>query len=67
MRRRGIQLGGTQSAAALKEQVLVRDAKDSTVVEFQQAADGVVTIDSSDLDFEETVQAVLGVVYSSTH
>ena len=67
LRRRGVQLGGTQSAAQLKEQVITRDAKDSTVVNFQQAADGVVTIDSSDLDFEETVQAVLDVVYSSTH
>lgn len=67
LRRRGVQLGGTQSAAQLKEQVLTRDAKDSTVVNFQQAADGVVTIDSSDLDFEQTVQAVLDVVYTSTH
>ena len=67
LRRRGVQLGGTQSAAQLKEQVIMRDAKDSTVVNFQQAADGVVTIDSSDLDFEETVQAVLDVVYTSTH
>lgn len=67
LRRRGIQLGGTQTAAALKEQVLVRDAKDATVVEFQQAADGVVTIDSSDLDFEETVSAVLEVVFTGTH
>ncbi|MET4061316.1 cytidylate kinase [Arthrobacter sp. UYP6] len=67
LRRRGVQLGGTQSAAQLKEQVIMRDAKDSTVVNFQQAADGVVTIDSSDLDFEETVQAVLDVVYASTH
>ncbi|MBO0894954.1 MULTISPECIES: (d)CMP kinase [Arthrobacter] len=67
LRRRGVQLGGTQSAAQLKEQVITRDAKDSTVVNFQQAADGVVTIDSSDLDFEETVQAVLDVVYASTH
>ena len=67
MRRRGIQLGGTQNAAQLKEQVLTRDAKDSTVVNFQQAADGVVTVDSSDLDFEETVSAVLDVVFSRTH
>nr|WP_237686559.1 (d)CMP kinase [Arthrobacter jiangjiafuii] len=67
LRRRGVQLGGTQSAAQLKEQVITRDAKDSTVVNFQQAADGVVTIDSSDLDFEETVQAVLKVVYATTH
>ena len=67
LRRRGVQLGGTQSAAQLKEQVITRDAKDSTVVNFQQAADGVITVDSSDLDFEETVQAVLDVVFSSTH
>ncbi|MBF4994818.1 (d)CMP kinase [Arthrobacter gandavensis] len=67
LRRRGVQLGGSQSAAALREQVLTRDVKDSTVVNFQQAADGVITVDSSDLDFEETVQAVLDVVFSSTH
>jgi cytidylate kinase len=32
------------------------------VVQFMVAADGVVTVDSSDLDFEQTVQAVLDVV-----
>lgn len=62
MRRRGLQLGGTLSAAALEEQVLARDVKDSTVVDFQQAADGVFTVDSSELDFEQTVEAVLNVV-----
>lgn len=67
LRRRGVQLGGSQSAAALREQVLTRDVKDSTVVNFQHAADGVITVDSSDLDFEETVRAVLDVVFSSTH
>lgn len=59
LRRRGIQLGGTQSAAELEAQVLARDAKDSTVVNFTVAADGVATVDSSDLDFEQTVTAVL--------
>ncbi|WP_104091944.1 (d)CMP kinase [Arthrobacter sp. GMC3] len=62
MRRRGLQLGGTQSAAQLAEQVLARDAKDSTVVDFQRAADGVYTVDSSDLDFAQTVDAVINVV-----
>ena len=62
LRRRGIQLGGTQSAAELETQVLARDAKDSTVVNFQVAADGVATVDSSDLDFEETVTAVLAAI-----
>ena len=59
LRRRGIQLGGTQNAEQLAAQVTQRDAKDSTVVNFTQAADGVVTLDSSDLDFEETVDAAL--------
>jgi cytidylate kinase len=62
MARRGIQLGGSQSKEQLTAQVLARDAKDATVVEFHRAADGVVTVDSSDLDFEETVGAVIRVV-----
>ncbi|WP_243400186.1 (d)CMP kinase [Arthrobacter glacialis] len=67
MRRRGLQLGGTQSAEQLVQQVLARDAKDSTVVDFQRAADGVYTVDSSDLDFEETVTAVINVVRSAVN
>jgi cytidylate kinase len=56
---------GTDDAAAVaatRDQVVRRDADDSTVVQFMVAADGVVTVDSSDLDFEQTVQAVLDVV-----
>ncbi|WP_026535273.1 (d)CMP kinase, partial [Arthrobacter sp. H14] len=64
MARRGLQLGGTQDAGQLTTQVLERDQKDSTVVNFHQAADGVITVDSSDLDFEETVQAVLDAVHA---
>ena len=63
LRRRGIQLGGSQSAEQLAAQVTARDAKDSTVVNFTQAADGVVTLDSSDLDFAQTVDAALGIVH----
>lgn len=62
LRRRGIQLGGSQNAAELAAQVTQRDAKDSTVVNFTQAADGVVTLDSSDLDFDGTVDAALAIV-----
>ena len=62
LRRRGIQLGGSQNAEQLAAQVTARDAKDSTVVNFTQAADGVVTLDSSDLDFAQTVDAALGIV-----
>lgn len=59
LRRRGLELGGTQSREQLATQVLARDKKDSTVVNFTQAADGVITVDSSDLDFDQTVAAVL--------
>ncbi len=62
LRRRGIQLGGGQTAEQLAAQVTQRDAKDSTVVNFTRAADGVVTLDSSDLDFEGTVEAALEIV-----
>ena len=59
LRRRGMQLGGSQTAEQLAAQVTQRDAKDSAVVNFTRAADGVVTLDSSDLDFDETVDAAL--------
>ncbi|MET1066114.1 MAG: (d)CMP kinase [Arthrobacter sp.] len=62
LRRRGIQLGGSQSAEQLAAQVTQRDAKDSTVVNFTRAADGVVTLDSSELDFAQTVDAALRIV-----
>ncbi|ROS30562.1 (d)CMP kinase [Cellulomonas sp. PhB150] len=63
--RRSLEVHGTADAAsveATRDQVLRRDADDSTVVQFHVAADGVVTVDSSDLDFDQTVQAVLDVV-----
>lgn len=53
---------GAAAVAATRDQVVRRDAQDSTVVEFMTAADGVVTVDSSDLDLEQTVEAVLAVV-----
>ncbi|WP_333811557.1 (d)CMP kinase [Timonella senegalensis] len=55
-----------QAVEATKDEVLRRDADDSTVSSFQVAADGVATIDSSDLDFEQTVAAVLQVVENVT-
>ncbi len=67
LRRRGDQLGGTQTDAQLRREVIERDARDSAVVNFQQAADGVVTLDSSDLDVEQTVAAVLGIVRTVAH
>ncbi|WP_298459948.1 (d)CMP kinase [uncultured Cellulomonas sp.] len=63
--RRAREVHGTDDAAAVeatRDGVLRRDADDSTVVEFRTAADGVVTVDSSELDLDQTVDAVLEVV-----
>lgn len=63
--RRARELHGSDDAtsvAATRDQVVRRDEQDSTVVEFRTAADGVVTVDSSDLDLDQTVDAVLAVV-----
>ena len=59
MARRGLQIGGVEDAEQLRARVVGRDAKDATVVNFTEAADGVVTIDSSDLTLEQTVEAAL--------
>jgi cytidylate kinase len=53
LKRRGLEQ--TESAENLK----ARDESDSKVVEFFSPADGVVLIDTSDLDFEASVMAVL--------
>ena len=63
--RRARDVHGSDDAAAVRatrDEVVRRDADDSTVAAFQVAADGVATVDSSDLDLEQTVQAVLDVV-----
>lgn len=65
LRRRSTELHGTADAAALaatRDQIVRRDAQDSTVSSFMQAAPGVTVIDTSDLDFEQSVQAVLDAV-----
>lgn len=62
--RRARELGGdSASAAALTE----RDRADRRVVDFMTAAPGVTTVDSTDLDFEQTVRAVLDLVESVRH
>jgi cytidylate kinase len=46
--------------------VVRRDADDSTVSQFLEAAEGVVVVDSSHLALDETVAAVLDVVAART-
>lgn len=64
MARRSAELS-TESAATTAQQLSSRDAQDSRVVDFMNAADGVVTVDSTHLDFEQTVSAVVELVRSA--
>jgi cytidylate kinase len=52
----------TPEHATTATQLRDRDRKDAAVVDFLTAADGVTTLDSTDLDFEQTVAAVLDLV-----
>lgn len=52
----------TQDAAAVAAALHRRDASDSAVVDFLTAAPGVEVVDSTDLDLDQTVDAVLGVI-----
>ena len=69
LRRRSAELHGTVDAAAVeatRDQVVRRDRDDSTVSTFTEAAKGVVLVDTSELDFDESVEAVLDVVAAET-
>ena len=68
LRRRSRELHGhaeEHAVQATRDQIVRRDRDDSTVSQFTEAADGVVLVDTSDLDFEQSVQAVLSVVRSA--
>jgi len=65
MGRRSAELSGV-SAEKTAQELSSRDAQDSRVVDFMNAADGVTTVDSTDLDFEQTIAAVVSLVQSST-
>ncbi len=54
--RRQAELGGVD-ASALKQ----RDSADRKVVDFLTAADGVVTLDSTHLSFDDTISALLAI------
>jgi CMP/dCMP kinase len=57
--------GGTdaESLAATRDQIVRRDHDDSTVSQFRSAAEGVVLVDTSQLDLADSVAAVLEVVH----
>ena len=64
MARRSAELP-TESAAEVAEKLSSRDAQDSRVVDFMNAAEGVTTLDSTNLDFDQTVSAVVALVRTS--
>ena len=63
--RRAKELHGDADPAAVSathDQVVRRDQDDSTVSQFMEPAPGVTRVDTSDLDFQQSVEAVLDVV-----
>ena len=64
MARRSAEVTG-QSAEVTSRQLRSRDTQDSRVVDFMNAAEGVTTLDSTHLDFDQTVSAVVDLVRSA--
>ena len=59
MARRKLDHDGRIDDEALRDQILRRDADDSTLVNFTTAADGVTALDGSHLTLEQTIDAVV--------
>ncbi|MFD3401661.1 (d)CMP kinase [Kribbella sp. NPDC058693] len=57
MARRGAEVSSL-TAEQLRDQIIRRDADDSTVSEFQVASDGAVTIDSTYMTLEEVIDVI---------
>jgi cytidylate kinase len=57
MARRGAEVGSL-TAEQLRDQIIRRDADDSTVSQFQVASDGAVTIDSTYMTLEEVIDVI---------
>ena len=53
---------GQSVAGVGAEDVAARDRMDSKVTSFMTAADGVTTVDNSDMDFEHTLDVLIGMV-----
>ncbi|NYI69510.1 cytidylate kinase [Naumannella cuiyingiana] len=66
VRRRHTELGQRVSAADVTDQVVRRDADDSTVANFTTAADGVTVIDSTALDLAGVIDRILALADAGT-
>lgn len=65
MARRAAEIVG-QSAKDVGREMASRDSQDSQVIDFMNAANGVTTIDSTNLDFDATIRAVVNLIRSTT-
>jgi len=59
--RRSLELPA-QDAGTTATAITARDAADAKVSEFMSAAEGVATVDSTELNFEQTVDAVVALI-----
>lgn len=67
--RRARELHGEADHAAMSathDQIVRRDRDDSTVSQFMEAAPGVISLDTTDLSFQQSVAAVLALVATKT-
>lgn len=62
--RRAGELDGLSHAQVLAD-IRARDAKDAAVVDFFTPAPGVTLVDTSDLNFEQSIQAVVDIVQTA--
>lgn len=58
MARRKAELGEKVDQAAIQDQILRRDADDSTVSEFHKAAPGVTVVDSTHLSLDQVIEEI---------
>ncbi|MBO1769894.1 (d)CMP kinase [Agrococcus sp. TF02-05] len=65
IRRRFGDVGGDERQVGAR--LAARDASDAKVVDFLSAAEGVTVVDSTDLTFDETVEAIVRLVTEESH
>ena len=63
--RRQAELGEKVDMEQVIDSIVRRDRDDSTVSTFEQPAEGVTLVDSTHLDLEQVIDAVIGLVPQS--
>lgn len=62
IQRRQAEAAGIVAAPSVAQSLARRDASDQAVVDFMNAAPGVTLLDSTPLTFDQTVEALLGII-----